>query len=45
MDREQFEKFKNQLGSVPTASILIGMESMASYHPSGLTGAVQKRNS
>jgi transposase len=32
MDRKGFEKLKDHLGSSPTASALIGMESTASYH-------------
>jgi len=32
MDREGFEKVKGHLASIPLSSILIGMESTASYH-------------
>jgi transposase len=32
MDRNGFEKLKSHLSSVPIASVLIGMESTASYH-------------
>src|SRR5450830_627521 len=32
MDRKGFEKLKGHLGAVSTSSVLIGMESTASYH-------------